>query len=1042
MFLFAKIVLENLGDQISVFDFKNELKAKNFPEGLDKAYVIICEEYRVEADPHCSYERVVKRVLKNPIKPQRLAAEQILGWVVSAERPLRWREIQSRFCIDPEAGTVNIDRKPINSCKYLCGSLVELGMTETMSDPDSEGEVEMVHSSAKEYVCHIHILCCSSPLSFYFVSTPGTFPDIEKAWHNLNHHSYLIQTQALCLVTEHARTALFCAQYLTSPPLRLCIEGDIQACALTGYYGYHDYATAFWWNHVDKLIEARKMVSFDTYRRTLQSVAKLLTDYLISTGMCDEELRDLDAIALKFEELPRNPREREKALSLELSTERVRGAIEAIEEGEDKTYTVGDIVILPLYGSIRYKCPKPWCQLFSSGFAKPEQRNDHVNEHDRPFRCSIEGCYLVDIGYPTEPGLNQHIKRHHTQPETALFPKPRTPGKRKGDIFAATEEGNLNTVKDLVASGININKTKWAAKGETTLMMLAVGHGHLDVCKFLLENGANADLPAVSDGDSILHEAIRRDDTEIIELLLKQDKIALGVTVQGLTGLGLAPPSGSNRLLSLFKVTKSQVFDKEASQGQKTQLNQTRTAQMLLRGDKTRMCISQSFLDTLSKASDAMLKLLLPLDWPEDNSQTGSWCPLLHIACRRGDIRLARRLISLDNQPDRQDHTGCTPLAIAADLGLIDIVLMLLSSGRVDLWRLNTDEDSILAKCANYDIRIAEIFLEADPSLATKSDPDGATLLYHAYQEKNWDLIRFLIQMDVDVNTLLQSHLSYKRVSSNIDPASENPLRMALELGSLALNDRHRSTTFANELEWEAESIILLCQALVASDKVDLSSLETREELQYLALAAKMESKSLTWSLVERGLLYSWSGPCCTEGDVPQLMFVLKENIELLLAVATDKALLSDTLKTLLVAATYENHRGSLLTLIGWNRRLAKDVLRCDSVSVDATKREEILLAREVLEETVRKGDDDLIHRMIHRGFDGNMAMLLAAESGTIEMVEAILQTGKVDLNFTNSIGERLEDVAYCHGNFATHERLKRARLNSMIGKDSIARMG
>jgi hypothetical protein len=127
---------------------------------------------------------------------------------------------------------------------------------------------------------------------------------------------------------------------------------------------------------------------------------------------------------------------------------------------------------------------------------------------------------------------------------------------------------------------------------------------------------------------------------------------------------------------------------------------------------------------------------------------------------------------------------------------------------------------------------------------------------------------------------------------------------MALELGSLALNGRHRSIPFANELEWEAESIILLCQALVASDKVDLSSLETREELQYLALAAKMESESLMWSLVERGLLYSSSGLCCTEGNVPQLMFVLKENIELLLPVATDKALLRDTLKTLLVIAT------------------------------------------------------------------------------------------------------------------------------------------
>lgn len=48
MFLFAKIVLENLFDQISTFDFEYELKAENFPEGLDKAYVVICEGWSSE----------------------------------------------------------------------------------------------------------------------------------------------------------------------------------------------------------------------------------------------------------------------------------------------------------------------------------------------------------------------------------------------------------------------------------------------------------------------------------------------------------------------------------------------------------------------------------------------------------------------------------------------------------------------------------------------------------------------------------------------------------------------------------------------------------------------------------------------------------------------------------------------------------------------------------------------------------------------------------------------------------------------------------
>ena len=44
MFLFAKIVLENLCDQINVLDFRTELEAENFPDGLDKAYVITCNE--------------------------------------------------------------------------------------------------------------------------------------------------------------------------------------------------------------------------------------------------------------------------------------------------------------------------------------------------------------------------------------------------------------------------------------------------------------------------------------------------------------------------------------------------------------------------------------------------------------------------------------------------------------------------------------------------------------------------------------------------------------------------------------------------------------------------------------------------------------------------------------------------------------------------------------------------------------------------------------------------------------------------------------
>jgi hypothetical protein len=121
---------------------------------------------------------------------------------------------------------------------------------------------------------------------------------------------------------------------------------------------------------------------------------------------------------------------------------------------------------------------------------------------------------------------------------------------------------------------------------------------------------------------------------------------------------------------------------------------------------------------------------------------------------------------------------------------------------------------------------------------------------------------------------------------------------MALELGSEAV-DWHLSPEVANEFKWNAESFELISEALLASDMVDLSSLECGEELQYLALAAKLGSERLTWSLIKKGLLSCWKGLYCDQQNVAELMLVLKEDIQLLMASATNKNLLGDTLNKL-----------------------------------------------------------------------------------------------------------------------------------------------
>lgn len=65
----------------------------------------------------------------------------LLGWVVTAKRPLTWPEIQGAVSIDLEQETVDFEeRQLVIDIKDLCGSLVERL---------AGNRIELVHTSAK-----------------------------------------------------------------------------------------------------------------------------------------------------------------------------------------------------------------------------------------------------------------------------------------------------------------------------------------------------------------------------------------------------------------------------------------------------------------------------------------------------------------------------------------------------------------------------------------------------------------------------------------------------------------------------------------------------------------------------------------------------------------------------------------------------------------------------------------------------------------------------------------------------------------------------
>lgn len=69
-----------------------------------------------------SYDRIAQRIMKKPGSSRHKTVKKILGWVICATRPLRWREIQSRFCIDADKEICNIKSLRRDSCKSICSS--------------------------------------------------------------------------------------------------------------------------------------------------------------------------------------------------------------------------------------------------------------------------------------------------------------------------------------------------------------------------------------------------------------------------------------------------------------------------------------------------------------------------------------------------------------------------------------------------------------------------------------------------------------------------------------------------------------------------------------------------------------------------------------------------------------------------------------------------------------------------------------------------------------------------------------------------------
>lgn len=339
-----------------------------------------------------------------------------------------------------------------------------------------------------------------------------------------NRNRYMIRNGWIDLGLEHAKAATFCFRYLTSMPFLHDNDDDqILRYAKQGYYALQDYSVQYCLDHFLKATEPRASDAIGTVVfDATTAAADFLESYAVSEELQGLENQLSHEWTTQFiKKLPKKPRDRLQLFDITHRTARIRGQIEKLR---NQTLTTEDLQLIDnLYGlqSI-LKCPKPWCNYFTTGFSTSRDRNKHIECHERPFRCPEEDCFASQLGFDTERKLNQHTINYHPISNTGVkFPK-RVVGARPLDLIQTISEGNLDKLMAFLDSGEDPNETK-----QLNLLLIAVKHRQFEICKQLLARGSKI-FPSKVDREYAPAMSLAIEDglLDIVYLLLCQPELS------------------------------------------------------------------------------------------------------------------------------------------------------------------------------------------------------------------------------------------------------------------------------------------------------------------------------------------------------------------------------------------------------------------------------------------------------------------------------------------------------------------------------------
>src|SRR3569833_2795158 len=751
--------------------------------------------------------------------------------------------------------------------------------------------------------------------------------------------------------------ALFCARYLTSSPFKSgLVLQTVRSQVVTGYYGFQDYAVTSWWRHGQRLLESRSeidKIGAELYDTTVSAIEQVVTEYTAAvTVISDYSESDL---MRHFRILSDDARKWPGNVSLESRTRIISTVIEDVLLG-----TVGTEALsggaTHLYGPLRYKCHKPWCQEFSIGFRHQGRRKSHTLEHDRPLRCSIDGCFMNELGFSTEAELKRHAERVHST-ETATRPKffasRQAHNSKPPDIRKAAAKGDLSAVKSYMSAVVDVRAPpEKEIRGKA--LQLAAKNSHFDVCQNLLEQGADPNYRG-NDSDSYtpLHAAAIVDDADITHLLLLQPT---------------TDPSIRNRL--------------------------------------SRTAVEEAILHDSFKSLSVFIAKGFVASVPE---YSGSY---LDAAIQLGKRQAAKVLILEGNLDFGQEYKQNPSIfSNASRQGWADVVELLLATGCFDT---NIRAALRQARLEGHSETISVLHQALTTSINYEAVLGiGGMLDLHC--AIFWaDAVTFdrLIRLEsTDVNAVFHGiPAEMKNLEAEISPGT--PLATPFGIAVWAVRER---TVFNVEPPEYLEDSYRLFSRLLDDCRLDLQHLCLQSRVTILQwLATHLTSSTPTFDRMHaRGFRMPWAAIEVAweqPGFCTRLKrLVTKDPNEESISVRIDN-LLPTILGVKLVKATLGRPDGyQLLSLICENSELAEAILCFGARSgwnFDFQGEPEILMA------AYGSGRPQLLLNLLLAGFDGNKALRDASFAGMAELAKAIMFTGLIDPRATDEYDKSAIDLA------------------------------